>query len=173
MAGRIANLTIGMTFSCIRKLALPVLVVGVQSSCVIPDDTSRITKVDPTAAAARKEMVGLSEADVRMCAGFPTATADVGGSGQIWTYKRVVQRGNLSIAVPTMAVGAIPAVGGSVNVAPGGYCDTQIRMANGRVAEVAYAGDNNLPNRRDALCVSTVDACVAYARQHSQRATAR
>jgi hypothetical protein len=162
-----------MTFSCIRKLALPVLVVGVQSSCVIPDDTSHIAKVDPTAAAARKEMVGLSEADVRMCAGFPTATADVGGSGQIWTYKRVVQRGNLSIAVPTMAVGAIPAVGGSVNVAPGGYCDTQIRMANGRVAEVAYAGDNNLPNRRDALCVSTVDACVAYARQHSQRATAR
>jgi hypothetical protein len=162
-----------MTFSCIRKLVLPVLVVGVQSSCVIPDDTSRIAKVEPTAAAARKEMVGLSEADVRMCAGFPTATADVGGSGQIWTYKRVVQRGNLSIVVPTMAVGAIPAVGGSVNVAPGGYCDTQIRMVDGRVAEVAYAGDNNLPNKRDALCVSTVDACVAYARQNSQRATAR
>jgi hypothetical protein len=162
-----------MIFSYIRKLALPVVVVVAQSSCVIPDDASRIAKVDPTVAAARKEMVGLSEADVRMCAGFPTATADAGRSSQIWTYKRVVQRGNLSIVVPTLAVGAIPAVGGSVNVAPGGYCDTQIRMVDGRVAEVAYAGDNNLPNRRDALCVSTVDACVAYARQYSQRTTAR
>ncbi|MBZ9709798.1 hypothetical protein LB543_24085 [Mesorhizobium sp. ESP7-2] len=155
-----------MTFSCIRKLALAGLIVVVQSSCVVPDDTSRIAKVDPTAAAARKEMVGLSEADVRMCAGFPTATADVGRSGQIWTYKRVVQRGNLSVVVPALAVGAIPTVGGSVNVAPGGYCDTQVRMVGGHVAEVAYAGDNNLPNRRDALCVSTVDACVTYARQH-------
>ncbi|TGQ02160.1 hypothetical protein EN784_44855 [bacterium M00.F.Ca.ET.141.01.1.1] len=155
-----------MTFSSIRKLALSGLIVAVQSSCVVPDDTSRIAKVDPTAAAARKEMIGLSEADVRMCAGFPTATADAGGSGQIWTYKRVVQRGNLSIVVPTLSVGPVPALGGSLNVAPGGYCDTQVRMVGGRVAEVAYAGDNNLPNRRDALCVSTVDACVAYARQH-------
>ncbi|TPL77484.1 hypothetical protein [Mesorhizobium sp. B2-3-15] len=155
-----------MTFSCIRKLALSGLLVVIQSSCVVPDDTSRIAKVDPTAAAARKEMVGLSEADVRMCAGFPTATADVGQSGQIWTYKRVVQRGNLSVVVPALAVGAIPTVGGSVNVAPGSYCDTQVRMVGGRVAEVAYAGDNNLPNKRDALCVSTVDACVTYARQH-------
>lgn len=140
------------------------------SSCVIPDDTSSITKEDATAAAARKEMVGLSEADVRMCAGFPTATADADKSSQIWTYQRVVQRGNLNIVIPTMAVGAIPAVGGSLNVAPGGYCNTQIRMINGHVAEVAYAGDNNLPNNRDALCVSTVDACVAYARQRNQKA---
>lgn len=162
-----------MTFSCIRKLALAVLSVGVLSSCVVPDDTSRIAKIDPTTAAARKEMVGLSEADVRMCAGFPTATADAGPSGQIWTYQRAVQRGNLSIVVPTLGLGAIPAVGGSVNVAPGGYCNTQIRLVDGRVAEVAYAGDNNMPNSRDALCVSTVDACVAYARQRNQRPAAR
>ena len=161
-----------MTSSRIRKLALLAAGISTLSSCVIPDDTSRVAKEDVTAAAARKELVGLSEADIRMCAGFPSATADVGSSGQIWTYQRTVQRGNLSIAVPTMAVGAIPAVGGSVNVAPGGYCNTQIRMVNGRVAEVAYAGDNNQPNSRDALCVSTVDACVAYARQHRHSAPA-
>ncbi|RWA69754.1 hypothetical protein [Mesorhizobium sp.] len=154
-----------MTSLRIRKLALVAAGISILSSCVVPDDTSRVAKEDVTAAAARKEMVGLSEADIRMCAGFPTATADAGSSGQIWTYQRNVQRGNLNIAVPTMAVGAIPAVGGSLNVSPGGYCNTQIRMLNGYVAEVAYAGDNNLPNSRDALCVSTVDACVAYARQ--------
>jgi hypothetical protein len=116
-------------------------------------------------------MIGLSEADVRMCAGFPTATAEAGGLGQIWTYQRTVQRGNLNIVVPTLAVGAVPAVGGSLNVAPGGYCNTQIRMVAGHVVEVAYAGDNNQPNNRDALCVSTVDACVAYARQRHQSRT--
>ncbi|RWI25011.1 MAG: hypothetical protein EOQ94_04935 [Mesorhizobium sp.] len=161
-----------MTTLRIRKLALVAAGISILSSCVIPDDTSRVAKEDATTAAARREMVGLSEADVRMCAGFPTATADVGPSGQIWTYQRSVQRGNLNIAVPTMALGAIPAVGGSVNVAPGGYCNTQIRMLGARVAEVTYAGDNNLPNSIDALCVSTVDACVAYARQRNRKATA-
>ncbi|MGX5801493.1 hypothetical protein ACWGS9_09640 [Bradyrhizobium sp. Arg314] len=161
-----------MTSSRIRKLALVAAGISILSSCVIPDDASRVAKEDVTAAAARREMVGLSEADIRMCAGFPSATADVGSSGQIWTYQRTVQRGNLNIVVPTLAIGAVPAVGGSVNVAPGGYCNTQIRMLNGHVAEVAYAGDNNLPNSRDALCVSTVDACVAYARQHRYSAPA-
>ncbi|SFO42889.1 hypothetical protein SAMN03159463_01866 [Mesorhizobium sp. NFR06] len=159
-----------MTSSRIRKLALAASGIPILSSCVIPDDTSRVAKEDVTTAAARKEMVGLSEADIRMCAGFPTATADVGSSGQIW--QRTVQRGNLNIVVPTLAVGAVPAVGGSVNVAPGGYCNTQIRMLNGHVAEVAYAGDNNLPNSRNALCASTVDACVAYARQRLYKAPA-
>ncbi|WP_376703333.1 hypothetical protein RQ479_29315 [Mesorhizobium sp. ISC25] len=165
-----------MTSFHTRKLALLLLSASaaILSSCVMPDDTSSTAKEDATAAAARKEMVGLSEADVRMCAGFPTATADVGKSGQIWTYQRVVQRGNLNIVVPTVAIGPVPALGGSVNVAPGGYCNTQIRMVDGHVAEVAYAGDNNLPNNRDALCVSTVDACVAYARQyHPSRAIGR
>lgn len=135
----------------------------------MPDDTSSVAREDATAAAARKEMIGLSEADVRMCAGFPTATAAADKSGQIWTYQRVVQRNNLNVVIPTLALGAIPAVGGSVNLAAGGYCNTQIRMVDGHVAEVAYAGDNNLPNNRDALCVSTVDACVAYARQRHQK----
>ncbi|WP_027169141.1 hypothetical protein [Mesorhizobium sp. WSM3224] len=160
-----------MTSLCIRTLALAASIPTL-SSCVIPDDTSRVAKEDVTTAAARREMVGLSEADIRMCAGFPTATADVGSSGQIWTYQRTVQRGNLNIVVPTLGLGAIPAVGGSVNVAPGGYCNTQIRMLNGRVAEIAYAGDNNLPNSRNALCVSTVDACVAYSRQRRHKAPA-
>ncbi|TIS67976.1 MAG: hypothetical protein E5X00_26060, partial [Mesorhizobium sp.] len=63
-----------MTSLRIRKLALVAAGISILSSCVIPDDTSRVAKEDPTTAAARREMVGLSEADVRMCAGFPTAT---------------------------------------------------------------------------------------------------
>jgi hypothetical protein len=76
-------------------------------SCTVPDDTSRIVPPEPTAAAARKEMVGLTQADLRMCVGFPTATADVGKAGQIWTYEHATQRGNLNVAVPTVSVAAI------------------------------------------------------------------
>jgi len=111
-------------------------------------------------------MIGLTEADLRMCAGFPTATADVGKAGQIWTYEHAAQRGNLNVAVPTVSVVAIPVAGGSVNVASGGYCNTQVRIESGHVVEVAYAGDNNTTGHLDRLCVSTVDGCVEYARRH-------
>jgi len=97
-----------------------------------------------------------------MCAGFPSATSDQGSEGTIWTYQRVVQRGNLNVVVPTSAFGVLPAVGGSVNLAPGGYCNTQVRLVGGRVAEVEFAGDNNQPNGINALCVSTIDSCVSY-----------
>ncbi|RWA80552.1 MAG: hypothetical protein EOQ30_22375 [Mesorhizobium sp.] len=56
-----------MTSLRIRKLALVAAGISILSSCVVPDDTSRVAKEDVTAAAARKEMVGLSEADIRMC----------------------------------------------------------------------------------------------------------
>jgi hypothetical protein len=118
-------------------------------------------------------MVGLSEADLQMCSGFPTAAADVGKAGQIWTYEHAAQRGNLNVAVPTVCVAAIPVAGGSVNVASGGYCNTQVRIESGHVAEVAYAGDNNTTGHLDRLCVSTVDGCVEYARQHRTGINAR
>lgn len=143
---------------------LPIL-----ASCIIPEDTSRRVRENPTTAAAKKEMVGLSEADLRMCAGFPTASADLGEDGRIWTYQREVRRGSLNVVLPTNSVGVLPALGGSVNVAPGGYCHTQIRLREGRVAEVAFAGDNNEPNSLNTLCVAMVDGCVAYAREHEGR----
>lgn len=100
-----------------------------------------------------------------MCAGFPTASADLAEDGRIWTYEREVRRGTLNVVVPTNSLGILPALGGSVNVAPGGYCHTQVRLMDGRVTEVAFAGDNNEPNSLNGLCVAMVDGCVAYARQ--------
>jgi hypothetical protein len=127
-----------------------------QSSCVDGQE-------DATVAAARTALVGMSETDVRMCAGFPSRTADI-QSGQIWTYERTINRGGLNLALPNIDVGTIPALGGSLSVAPGGYCNMQVRFSNGRVAEVEYAGDNDLPRRRNALCEPLIDECVTYGR---------
>lgn len=129
------------------------------SSCI----DSRQAQESATVAAARASLLGLSEVDVRMCAGFPSRTVDI-ESGQIWTYERSVNRGGLNVVVPTLGIGALPVPGGSVNVSSSGYCNAQVRFSKGRVVDVAYAGDNDLPRRRNALCTTIVDECVIYAR---------
>ncbi|WP_245428810.1 hypothetical protein [Phyllobacterium phragmitis] len=117
-------------------------------------------------AAARKELVGLTEAQMRMCAGFPTAIADAGDAGKIWTYRDMnISRDSLNISVPTIGFGSVPGIGGGVNVATRGSCSTQVRIVGGRVAEIAFSGDNNTPTSLDALCSSMVDGCVVYARK--------
>lgn len=157
-----------MTHRPRRLLKLVIVFAGIAlpSSCAIPDDddTSAFVHEDATVAAARKELIGLSEAEIRMCAGFPSATADVGGAGKIWTYRQTLPRGTLNVAVPTVAVGPLPGLGGSVNVSSGGYCHTQVRLVDSQVAEVAFAGDNNTTRSINALCASMIDECVIYAR---------
>ncbi|MDW6025779.1 hypothetical protein SAZ10_28850 [Mesorhizobium sp. BAC0120] len=124
------------------------------------------SREDTTVAAARTALVGMSETDVRMCAGFPSRTVDI-ESGQIWTYERTINRGGVSLALPRVDLGVLPVPGGSVTVAPGGYCNMQVRFSGGRVAQVEYAGDNDLPRRRNALCEPIIDECVIYANASS------
>lgn len=150
-----------------KRAATAALFAGVlMSSCSIPPDTTRIVRENPTVAAARTELVGLSESEIRMCAGFPADTAPL-PDGTIWAYKRDFPRGNLNLAAPITLFGTIPAVNSSANVPSGGYCSTQFRMKDGRVTEVEFAGDNNTSGEINGLCVSTVDGCVAYARRHA------
>lgn len=134
-------------------------------SCVSPDDTSSVVSEHATVASARQEMIGLSEAELRMCAGFPDATSDQGDAGQIWSFRRSTQRGNTNVVLPATTFGVLPAVGGAVNISPSGFCHTQVRLVAGRVAEVEFSGDNNRPGSRNALCATQVDSCVAYARR--------
>jgi hypothetical protein len=144
----------------LRYVAL--LGVVMLSSCAIPADTSKVVREDKTVKAARKAMLGMSEADVRMCAGFPTSGAKISDIEKIWTYQRSYSRGNLNVGVTSLAVGPMPGVTTATGVGAEGFCNTQVRFVNGRVAQVEFAGDNNTPTRINGLCVSTVDACVAY-----------
>jgi hypothetical protein len=136
-------------------------------ACMVPDDVKSVVGEDSTVASARTEMVGLSETELRMCAGFPNATADRGPEGQIWSFRRSTQGGNTNLVLPATTVGVLPAVGGAVSIAPNGNCNTQIRLVEGEVAEVEFSGDNNRPSGTNALCATLVDSCVAYARRKS------
>jgi hypothetical protein len=142
-----------------------VAVIGltVVSACAVPADTSRVVREDKTVHVARKAMIGMSEADIRMCAGFPTTGVNISDKEKIWTYQRNYPRGSLNVGVTSLAVGPMPGVTTATGVGAEGFCNTQVRFVNGRVAQVEFAGDNNTPTRINGLCVSTVDACVTYA----------
>jgi hypothetical protein len=147
----------------VRYFALAAL--GLAGACTIPADTSTVVKEDKTVAAARSVMVGLSEADVRMCAGFPTMGTMIGETEKIWTYQRVYPRGTLSVGASTLAVGPTPGVTGTTGMGTSGFCYTQIRFVDGHVKEIEFAGDNNTPMAVNGLCVSTIDRCVVYGKQ--------
>lgn len=147
----------------VRYLALAGL--SLAGACTIPADTSTVVREDKTVAAARSVMVGLSEADIRMCAGFPTMGTMIGETEKIWTYQRVYPRGTLSVGASTLAVGPTPGLTGTTGVGTSGFCYTQIRFVDGRVKEIEFAGDNNTPTAVNGLCVSTVDRCVVYGKQ--------
>jgi hypothetical protein len=138
------------------------------ASCAVPPDTSRVIHEDETVKAARSAMIGMSEADMRMCAGFPTSGTKISNSEKIWTYQRSYSRGNVNVGVTSLALGPVPGVTGATGVGAEGFCNTQIRFLNGRVAQVEFAGDNNTVRRINGLCVSTIDACVVYANKRKQ-----
>jgi hypothetical protein len=142
-----------------------VAVIGltVISACAVPADTSKVVREDKTVHTARKAMIGMSEADVRMCAGFPTSGAKISDAEKIWTYQRSYSRGSVNVGMTSLAVGPMPGVTGATAVGAEGFCNTQVRFLNGRVAQVEFAGDNNTRMGINSLCVSTIDACVAYA----------
>ena len=148
---------------CVHYLAPAALALA--GACTIPADTSTVVKEEATVTAARTLMVGLSEADVRMCAGFPTMGTIVAETEKIWTYQRIYPRGTLSVGASTVAIGPTPGLTGTTGMGTSGFCYTQIRFVDGRVRQIEFAGDNNTPTAINGLCVSTVDRCVVYAKQ--------
>jgi hypothetical protein len=135
-------------------------------SCSVPPDTSRVIGENSTVAAAREELPGLSEDDIRMCAGFPAATSETANGGSIWAYRRDMPRGSWNVVNPAITLfGAIPAVNTSRSVASGGNCSTQFLFRDRKLQQVEFAGDNNTNTDLNGLCVSMVDNCLVYARR--------
>ncbi len=146
----------------IRNFAVAGL--AIIGACAAPHDTSTVVPEDRTVHLARKAMLGMNEADVRMCAGFPTNGVKISDTEKIWTYQRSYSRGTLNVGMSTLALGPMPGVTGATGMGAEGFCNTQVQFINGKVSQIEFAGDNNTPTRLNGLCVSTVDACVVYSR---------
>ncbi len=118
-------------------------------------------------SAARSDLSGLTKADVAMCAGFPSEIRQIGG-GEIWSYVHKINRAGLNLSLPGVG-GLYSGVNTSFSVPNSAECRAQIRFVDGKVVEVAYAGDNDTAQGRDLVCLPIVDDCVAYTHEKRGR----
>jgi|GEM_PF-1261876 len=132
-------------------------------ACARPDDLSRWAPESGAVSRAREAMLGMDEADVRMCAGFPTDQISIPGRGTIWTYDLSRARGNFNLNLPTVATGPLQGSAGALGVNSAGSCSAQIRFVNGRVIQMEFSGDNNTFRTINGVCKPIVDGCVSYA----------
>jgi len=97
-----------------------------------------------------------------MCAGHPGNEDKIAG-GEIWMYEHT--------ATPPGGVTVAPVLpAGGVTISPvNGYCRVQLRMQDGRVTEVSYAGATAEFGERDAACAPIVRNCIDYRRAHARR----
>jgi len=107
-----------------------------------------------TAARGHQELVGLSQADLLMCAGHPN-NQDHTPRGDIWMYEHGLATTGVTVT-PT-----IPLAGVSI-APPNGYCRVQLRLVRQRVAEVSYAGATDLLWAEDAVCAPIIRNCLDY-----------
>lgn len=110
---------------------------------------------------ARKTLIGFSEEDMRLCAGFPDRSYDADGT-TVWSYVFEQRTNGVTLGAPVLYGLAST----SVSLSSAGNCKMQVRFRDGRVDRVAYAGDNDTAQGRDTVCTPIVDDCLSYAREH-------
>jgi hypothetical protein len=137
------------------RVVVPLVLALVLSGCAVEQRE--------VAERARSVLIGMRDTDIRMCAGHPTNEDKIAG-GEIWMYEHgATTPGGVSVA-PVLPVS--PFGGASIGPAGNGYCRVQLRMQNGRVAEVSYAGATSEFGERDAACAPIVSNCIDYRRTH-------
>jgi len=96
----------------------------------------------------------------RLCAGFPNQTL-THDDAEIWSYKRQsTPSGGLTVSTP---LSVVPGFSQSANIgAPIGTCSMQVRFVQGKVVEVAYAGDTDVAGIRHAYCAPLISNCLSY-----------
>lgn len=105
------------------------------------------------ARAGKATLVGMSDSDVRVCAGHPANIHKI-KNGEVWVYEqKAATPGGIPVVVP--AVPGFGFVGGS-----DGYCRVVLRMVGGKVVEMSYAGATEVWGHRDAACGPIVRTCV-------------
>ncbi len=122
-------------------LALPLLL----AACAV-EDGQRVQE-------ARGSLVGMSRADLYLCAGFPSKREQIDATREMLTYE--VGGGNssgLNLTLPV--VGALNLTGSA------GYCRATFELMDSRVTRVGFSGDKDLAVAPDAVCAPAIRACV-------------
>jgi hypothetical protein len=109
------------------------------------------------ASHAEADLVGMSELNLHLCAGFPTKTETVQGV-VLETYETTAAQPNLSVALPSLG----PISGGGFGVSGGGssYCRATFALVDGKITSVHYAGATEVLFGPLAKCAPIVEHCL-------------
>jgi hypothetical protein len=107
-----------------------------------------------TAHAAQSAMVGMSSADLFACAGPPDKVTRLSPAAEIdsYDYKPTTSTG-LGVTLPL-------SLGGLTLGSSGGACSAIMRVVNGHVTEVHYAGSTDEAVGQDGTCAPVVRGCM-------------
>jgi hypothetical protein len=138
-----------------RRVIIPLALAFILSGCAVEQHD--------VAESGRSALVGMSDTDIRMCAGHPNNEDKIKG-GAIWMYEHgATSPGGVAVA-PVLPV--LPFGGATVGESDNGYCRVQLRIENGKVTEVSYAGANSVLGESEAVCAPIVRNCIDYRRTH-------
>jgi len=132
-----------------KHVALPVLLscALLLGACASP--------LDQVAERARTEMIGLTEAQLKACAGEPTAT-NREGAVDIWSYFRETSRSATAIS----DVGYTPTNRGETTYDYFRYCEATFLLQGGRVQAVEFRGRTATGREIMEPCGAIVERCV-------------
>jgi hypothetical protein len=130
----------------VRNTLLPVILM--LTGCAYHD--SRV------ATTAERSLVGLSTAELDLCAGLPTKQERIDASTEMRSYERS-ETTNSGVNI------TFPIIGGGLNIGNGGYCHATFKLVDGQVAALSYAGDTGIAGADGAICAPIVRTCVQQA----------
>jgi hypothetical protein len=110
------------------------------------------------AGDAEARLLGLTELQLHLCAGFPNKTETVEGV-KLETYETTSSPPNVSLTLPSLG----PLGGGGLGVSGSkdSYCRATFALVEGRVAALHYSGDTSVALGSLARCGPIVQHCVA------------
>jgi hypothetical protein len=106
------------------------------------------------AQKGRNIVLGMDAETLQTCAGIPTRTKQLGPRTELYSYEiKYENTGGAQITLPIIGGGV--KLGGS-----GSYCHALVRVVDGRVAGVSYAGDNDETIGREGACAPILRGCL-------------
>lgn len=102
----------------------------------------------------RRAVIGLDADSFQACAGIPTRTKRLNPQTEILSYELKNENiGGMEFSLPL--------VGGGFKIAgSGSYCHAIVRVVDGKVAEVNYAGDNDDFVGKEGVCAPIIRGCL-------------
>jgi hypothetical protein len=120
------------------------------------------------AQKGRTIVLGMDAETLQTCAGIPTRTKHLGPRTELYSYEiKYESTGGAQVTLPIIGGGV--KLGGS-----GSYCHALVRVVDGRVAGVTYAGDNDETIGREGACAPILRGCLrAYEKSPEAQTAAR